>query len=37
VFAYEVGDDFLRVMRRAGASELGPFILVVEGSMPARG
>jgi hydrogenase small subunit len=37
VFAYEVGDDFLRVMRRAAAGELGPFTLVVEGSMPARG
>jgi len=34
VLAYEVGDDFLRVMHRAAAGELGPFILVVEGSIP---
>lgn len=34
VLAYEVGDDFLDVFRRAAAGDLGPFILVVEGSLP---
>jgi hydrogenase small subunit len=34
VLAYEVGDDFLRIMHRAAAGELDPFILVVEGSIP---
>src|SRR6202048_3986975 len=34
VLAYEVGDDFMEVMRRAASGELGPFILVVEGSIP---
>src|ERR671936_309034 len=34
VLAYEVGDDFVRVMRQAATGELGPFILVVEGSIP---
>jgi hydrogenase small subunit len=34
VLAYEVGDDFLEVMRRAAAGTLAPFILVVEGSIP---
>jgi hydrogenase small subunit len=37
VLAYEVGDDFLEVMRRAAAGTLGPFILVVEGSIPNEG
>ena len=34
VLAYEVGDDFMDVMRRAAAGDLAPFILVVEGSIP---
>jgi hydrogenase small subunit len=34
VLAYEVGDDFIEIMHRAAAGELGPFILVVEGSIP---
>jgi hydrogenase small subunit len=34
VLAYEVGDDFMQVMHRAAAGALGPFILVVEGSIP---
>jgi hydrogenase small subunit len=34
VLAYEVGDDFIGIMRRAAAGELSPFILVVEGSIP---
>ena len=34
VFAYEVGDDFVSIMRRAGEGKLDPFVLVVEGSIP---
>ena len=34
VLAYEVGDDFLAAWHRAAAGELGPFLLVVEGSIP---
>jgi hydrogenase small subunit len=34
VLAFETGDDFLAVMRRAAAGELDPFVLVVEGSIP---
>ena len=34
VLAYEVGDDFIEIMRRAARGELEPFILVVEGSIP---
>src|SRR5579862_6307622 len=34
VLAYETGADFLRAFERAAAGELGPFILVVEGSIP---
>lgn len=34
VLSYEVGDDFLAIMRRAAAGELDPFVLVVEGSIP---
>jgi hydrogenase small subunit len=34
VFAYEVGEEFISVIRRAAAGELGPFILVIEGSIP---
>ena len=34
VLAYEVGDDYIDIMRRAAAGELGPYILVVEGSIP---
>jgi hydrogenase small subunit len=34
VLAYENGDRFLEPFRRAGAGQLGPFILVVEGSIP---
>jgi hydrogenase small subunit len=34
VLAYAVGDDFLAPFRKAAAGELGPFVLVVEGSIP---
>jgi hydrogenase small subunit len=34
VLAYEVGDDYMGVMHRAAAGDLGAFILVVEGSIP---
>ena len=34
VLAYEVGEDFLTPFRQAEAGKLGPFILVVEGSIP---
>ena len=34
VFAYETGEDFLRVFRDAAADKLSPFILVLEGSVP---
>jgi hydrogenase small subunit len=34
VLAYETGEPFLAAFHRAVADELGPFILVVEGSIP---
>ncbi len=34
VLAYETGADFLRAFDRAAKGELGPFLLVVEGSIP---
>jgi hydrogenase small subunit len=34
VLAYDVGDDFLAPFHRAAAGKLGPFVLVVEGSIP---
>src|SRR5919108_842749 len=34
VLAYEVGAEFVRILERAAQGELGPFILVVEGSIP---
>lgn len=34
VLAYQVGDEFLRAFRLAAEGKLGPFILVVEGSIP---
>jgi hydrogenase small subunit len=34
LLAYEVGDRFLEPFERAARGELGPFILVVEGSIP---
>jgi hydrogenase small subunit len=34
VLAYEVGRDFVRIMERAAAGELGDFMLVIEGSIP---
>src|SRR5262249_42041455 len=34
VLAYEVGDDFLRPFHQAAEGKLGPFVLVVEGSIP---
>ncbi len=34
VLAYEVGDDFLKKFYLAAEGKLGPFILVVEGSIP---
>ncbi|HWF55987.1 MAG TPA: hydrogenase expression protein HypE [Solirubrobacteraceae bacterium] len=34
MLAYETGHDFIRVFERAAASELDPFVLVLEGSVP---
>lgn len=34
VLAYEVGDEFMRFFHDAAQGKLGPFILVVEGSIP---
>jgi hydrogenase small subunit len=34
VLAYEVGDDFMKVFHQAAAGNLGPYVLVVEGSIP---
>src|SRR3954452_10744463 len=34
VLSYEVGDDFMRHFYDAEAGKLGPFVLVVEGSIP---
>ncbi len=34
VLAYEVGDDFLKPFYQAEEGKLGPFVLVVEGSIP---
>ena len=34
VLAYDVGEDFTRIMRDAAAGKLDPFVLVVEGSIP---
>ena len=34
VLAREVGDEFLDIMRKAARGELGPYVLVVEGSIP---
>jgi hydrogenase small subunit len=34
VFAYENGDEFLETWRQAALGRLGPFLLVVEGSIP---
>jgi hydrogenase small subunit len=34
VLAYETGSDFLAAFHRAAAGQLGPFVLVVEGSIP---
>lgn len=34
VLAFDVGEDFLAPFRRAAKDELGPYILVVEGSIP---
>jgi hydrogenase small subunit len=34
VLAYETGDAFLAAFHRAAAGEMGPFVLVVEGSIP---
>jgi hydrogenase small subunit len=34
VLAYENGGEFMRVLERAAMNDLGPFILVVEGSIP---
>lgn len=34
VLAYENGDEFMQFLHRAAANELGPFLLVVEGSIP---
>src|SRR5215475_5088122 len=34
VYASQVGDDFLEPFYRAADGKLGPFILVVEGSIP---
>jgi hydrogenase small subunit len=34
VLAYEVGDDFMQPFHKAAAGNLGPYVLVVEGSIP---
>jgi hydrogenase small subunit len=34
VLAYDAGEDFLRPFRQACAGELGPYVLVLEGSVP---
>jgi hydrogenase small subunit len=34
MLAFETGEDFVRAFERAGAGELDPFILVLEGSVP---
>ncbi len=34
VLAYEVGDDFLKSFYAAAEGKLGPFVLVIEGSIP---
>jgi hydrogenase small subunit len=34
VLAYETGEDFVAAFRRAARGELGPFVLVIEGSIP---
>jgi hydrogenase small subunit len=34
VLAYQVGSDFLSIFHRAAEGKVGPFILVVEGSIP---
>jgi hydrogenase small subunit len=34
VLAYAVGDDFLKPFHQAAAGQLGPFLLVIEGSIP---
>ncbi len=34
VLAYETGEDYLKPFRKAAAGMLGPFVLVIEGSIP---
>ncbi len=34
VLAYETGEDYLRIFREAAAGDIGPFVLVIEGSIP---
>src|SRR4051794_20324585 len=34
VLAFETGDDFVEAFRKAWRDELGPYVLVVEGSIP---
>src|SRR5580692_3080671 len=34
VLAYEVGEDFMKFFHAAAAGRSGPFILVIEGSIP---
>src|SRR5436190_12535726 len=34
VLAYETGEDFIAPFRRAAVGQLGPFVLVIEGSIP---
>jgi hydrogenase small subunit len=34
VLAFETGEDFVRPFRRAARGELGPYVLVIEGSIP---
>ena len=34
VLAYETGEDYLKTFRAAARGELGPFVLVIEGSIP---
>src|SRR5262245_20892117 len=33
-YAYENGDEFMRFLEAAASGEMGPFLLVVEGSIP---
>jgi len=34
VLAYETGEDYIAIFRQAASGDIGPFILVIEGSIP---